>query len=138
MGFTTMIIVGCIHLSFLVVFNAAARPCNAGDCSKNAEVLLTNQTAKAMHEGKYRNALSTKDLHYERSSSSKKENSMDVKHARKRKGFMSSSMQINQKMATRSSSRTKNGRSDFTSHRDYDSYDPAPALVKPPFKVIPN
>ncbi|KAH9325530.1 hypothetical protein KI387_005708 [Taxus chinensis] len=129
MGLTaTMIAVGCIHLSLLMLL-AAATSCGAGDCSKHAAVFPTTEAANPKH-----NAPARKDVHYERSNS--KENSM----ARKSKGLpYSTAMDLKKTMAaTKSSSRPVNGGSDYRSHGDYDSYDPAPTLVKPPNKLIPN
>eukprot|EP01018_Ginkgo_biloba_P009333 Gb_01852 [translate_table: standard] len=126
-----MILIAVIHISFPVVLTAGA--CTEGDCSKHG-ILARNQTVKTKEAGNH----STARAHSAATATStkaikSKQTSVDVKNITKSKlGFTSMDVQ-NKHVRKPTRPNSPNVKTE-----DYDSYDPAPALVRPPFKLIPN
>lgn len=128
-----VIVTVCMLLSFPWPLAFAAGSCNTGDCSKDAGVLVTDQEAgNNTIAPTYNSAASVtgKGQYQEKTSTGEKSSE-----------HVSPSPQINRKGkgSTRSMDvQNSHRKTDVGVLGDYDTYDPSPTFVKPPFKTIEN
>lgn len=129
----TVTITVCIMFSCLLLLAATAGACHTGDCSKHTGVVPTDQEAD--------NNTITPTYNSAASETGKEEHQEKTRTGQKKSPHVSPAPQINRegKGFTRSmDGQNGHGKKDVAVLTDYDSYDPSPTLVKPPFKVIPN